>query len=108
MAGSAVQSTLEDTGPLVNRNIELIKLITRLWATNQKFQAVMPSEAHIVIIPLDDPELARFNLEISKKVEDPLYIHVKGVRGAHREVEVVPLVPGRKVQSFNCTWSAEA
>lgn len=69
MAGSTAQSTFEDTRPLVDRNFELIKLITHLWATNEKFQAVMPSEAHIVIIPLDDPELARFNLEISKKVK---------------------------------------
>lgn len=87
-------------GSLVDRNFSLMALVMHLIATNEQFQEVMPTHANLVIVPIDDPDLARHNLNLAGRAEDPLYVYVKLLSDSPGEVEILPWIRGQAVQSY--------
>jgi len=66
---------------LVGKNLILMSEFDRYVLEHPEFAEQIPSNAQVVLLPEDDPELSRRNLEISKAQREPgqpvIYVRIE-------------------------------
>lgn len=88
-------------GTYGERNMALASLVLQVLVANPDLQDSLPPEAHLVIVPVDDPELASFNLKLAKGNRGAVLIYVKRLEESPGQVEVLPWLPGQMIQRYS-------
>lgn len=88
------QPDVVDTS-FAQRNLALAARFFRILATNHELRDSLPKEPRLVFLPVDDPELTRFNLQLAQGKSDVVYICMKGSDSDPEHVEVSPWTPGQ-------------
>lgn len=84
----------------IDRNFALASVVISVLADNAELRDSLPRDARLVVIPLDDPELAQFNLQLAQGKPDTVYVCVKRVDETSGRMEVLPWLPGQSAQRY--------
>lgn len=77
--------------PLARRNVYWASVVTHLMIENEDLRRQIPNGAHIIVLPIEDPELYRHNLSLRSRLAEGTPVVLVEVKVEDATVCVQPL-----------------